>query len=471
MRIANRLAVASLALGAGMASGCDRARTGFAPPPPGCGDGVLDEGEECDDGHYVNSDSEPDACRTDCLAPFCGDGVVDSGEQCDDAGAWGGDGCTPICTAEDGQIEREPNDDRAAADPWDGRVLYGALPAGDRDCFSFPLPACAAVEAGLIGECPTPATLTLLDPAGLDVATGAPGADGCAVLDPAQAPGARFVAAGTWTLCVRGLLDAAVPFYALRISVVAPEDASYPIPAADDPDGDGRPDSCDADRDGDGVDDEVDDCPDTPNGPLAPPLAPTADGFIRAWLTVGPFTGLGSAMDCRPTDANLVAADDATVMPALGDRDAAGVNPWIVLWSWTDRIEFLTDYGGVPAPRELYSAVYVRSATTRDLTLGVGPDDGARVWLNGAQVMDITPCQGTSIDSTTAMVTLNAGWNTLVIKVYDQGGGWGNYVRFLDAGVPVTDLELSLSPGGPWAFDQSDSDSDGIGDVCDLTPL
>lgn len=48
-----------------------------------CGDGFLwtDE-EDCDDGE-ANSDSEPDACRTDCARPGCGDEVIDDGEECD----------------------------------------------------------------------------------------------------------------------------------------------------------------------------------------------------------------------------------------------------------------------------------------------------------------------------------------------------------------------------------------------------
>ena len=49
-----------------------------------CGDGVVDSGEECDDGPS-NSDKVPDACRTTCALPRCGDGLVDSraGEACD----------------------------------------------------------------------------------------------------------------------------------------------------------------------------------------------------------------------------------------------------------------------------------------------------------------------------------------------------------------------------------------------------
>lgn len=54
---------------------------------PACGDGILDDGEDCDDG-TDNSDTAPDACRTDCTAALCGDGVVDSDEACE-----GDDGC------------------------------------------------------------------------------------------------------------------------------------------------------------------------------------------------------------------------------------------------------------------------------------------------------------------------------------------------------------------------------------------
>ncbi len=66
------------------------------PPTPECGDGHLDDGEDCDDG-AANSDTEPDACRTDCVAAHCGDGVVDGGETCDDGNDNPYDGCTPSC--------------------------------------------------------------------------------------------------------------------------------------------------------------------------------------------------------------------------------------------------------------------------------------------------------------------------------------------------------------------------------------
>jgi hypothetical protein len=61
-----------------------------------CGDGVADSGEQCDSG-AANSDSLPNACRTTCQSPKCGDGVVDTGEQCD-ATMLPTATCTATCT-------------------------------------------------------------------------------------------------------------------------------------------------------------------------------------------------------------------------------------------------------------------------------------------------------------------------------------------------------------------------------------
>jgi hypothetical protein len=58
-----------------------------------CGNGVVDTGEECDDGDT----NETDSCRR-CRAPRCGDGVTDAGETCDDGDRNGPAGpCSALC--------------------------------------------------------------------------------------------------------------------------------------------------------------------------------------------------------------------------------------------------------------------------------------------------------------------------------------------------------------------------------------
>ncbi len=65
----------------------------------GCGDGVMDTDEACDDGED-NSDVDADACRTTCELAGCGDGVMDAGETCDDDNEADDDGCSALCAEE-----------------------------------------------------------------------------------------------------------------------------------------------------------------------------------------------------------------------------------------------------------------------------------------------------------------------------------------------------------------------------------
>ncbi|MFK7931687.1 MAG: thrombospondin type 3 repeat-containing protein, partial [Myxococcota bacterium] len=221
------------------------------------------------------------------------------------------------------------------------------------------------------------------------------------------------------------------------------------------------------DDDNDGLDDDEDNCPRVPNNGQVVPLTPGNDGWMRDWLVLGPLEGVKGPSGCMPT-ADRLGVDDATAEVGLGF--AAEGSPWQVFRSTDDRLALGTLLGGT-APRENYLAAWVRSPTgPRDLTWSLGPDDGVRAWFDEEVVLEDQRCQGTIVDRNEVPVSLGAGWHRLLIKVYDQGGGWGLYARFKDGDTPVTDLDISLQPGGPWAPDQTDTDGDGIGDVCDETP-
>ena len=445
--------------------------SGSAPwVPPGCGDGVLDADEQCDDG-AANSDTEPDACRTTCLLPWCGDAVSDSAEACDDGNALGGDGCTPTCEAESGALEEEPNDSAAEAQTYAGALTHGGLPEGDVDCFAVELDRCGAVSATIGGDCGSPVNLGLHDPDGALLAVGGPGPDGCAALDPALEPGARFVTEpGPWSVCVSPATAGAVPAYTLEIDTLASGEGDFDLRDEDDPDRDGLPDVCDDDRDGDGVPNDDDNCPDIGNGEDPIDASPTSEGFLGTWLAAGPFGGRTSSDRCLPVSTPIIdEGDDGRVIPELGAP--ARREAWRILASGEARVDLAAPYGSIAAPREVYLGAWVRSSSPIEATLALGPDDGARVWVDGSIVLEVSGCQGTNIDQFTAPVSLTGDWQRLLVKIYDQGGGWGTYLRFLDGdGAPITDLEVALSADGPLVSNQTDTDGDGIGDACDDDP-
>lgn len=65
-----------------------------------CGNGVLDEGEECDHGGS-NGGNYCDGCYAcDAVTNRCGDGHVCDDEECDDGNTIDGDGCSAQCLEE-----------------------------------------------------------------------------------------------------------------------------------------------------------------------------------------------------------------------------------------------------------------------------------------------------------------------------------------------------------------------------------
>ncbi len=104
-------------------SGLCQIEPGYACPTPGqpcvllktpkCGDGTLDPGETCDDGNTTPGDGCSATCMLEpgwvcpapgfkCSAKKCGDGIVAGGEQCDDGNTVSGDGCSATCQLEPG---------------------------------------------------------------------------------------------------------------------------------------------------------------------------------------------------------------------------------------------------------------------------------------------------------------------------------------------------------------------------------
>ena len=77
-----------------------------------CGNGIVEAGEQCDDGNTINGDGCTSTCTVQpgfqctgspsvCFT-VCGDGLIGGTEQCDDANTTNGDGCSATCTVEAG---------------------------------------------------------------------------------------------------------------------------------------------------------------------------------------------------------------------------------------------------------------------------------------------------------------------------------------------------------------------------------
>ncbi|HJL16005.1 MAG TPA: DUF4215 domain-containing protein [Sandaracinaceae bacterium LLY-WYZ-13_1] len=104
-------------------AGCGRTLLDVGPPPAGCGDGVVDPDEECDDGNTFAGDGCDAFCRLEGTS-VCGDGIIEGGEECDDGNVVSGDGCDATCRIEavcgNGAVEPGEECDDGNLTPGDG---------------------------------------------------------------------------------------------------------------------------------------------------------------------------------------------------------------------------------------------------------------------------------------------------------------------------------------------------------------
>jgi cysteine-rich repeat protein len=169
--------------------------------------------------------------RVSVAPPGCGDGVLPEGnKQCDPGPGVQNPGCSATCQLTGDFIpEVEPDDTPATATPLGTHAGFIAAiqPAGDVDYFSFQVPgpsSLVTLQTGDgIGGCPMgfASVLTLYDPHGNPLATNGNGA--CSLISPQSYPAAMNLPGGTYQALV-GFKGNATAFweYVVTISVAQP---------------------------------------------------------------------------------------------------------------------------------------------------------------------------------------------------------------------------------------------------------
>ncbi len=79
-----------------------------------------------------------------------------------------------------------------------------------------------------------------------------------------------------------------------------------------------------------------------------------------------------------------------------------------------------------------YALSYVYSPREQTLPLYLGSDDGIKVFLNGKEIYCLFKIRPAVPDQDTVSVKFQKGWNTLLLKIENNLGGYGCYARLSD---------------------------------------
>lgn len=173
------------------------------------------------------------------------------------------------------------------------------------------------------------------------------------------------------------------------------------------------------------------------------------EGFIRDWLVLAPFA---LEEDSGPTAIDLSQiTKEGELKPKAGDKQQ--ISEKELTWKEAKASDYHVDLHAVVGDRHEDALAYLVTYVVAEqdmpgLTLAIGSNDQARVWLNGKLLLTFTDTRSIDKDSETVPgVTLTKGVNTIVFKVINQKNDWAAALRFLDKdGKAVTTLGVKTAP-------------------------
>jgi len=163
--------------------------------------------------------------------------------------------------------------------------------------------------------------------------------------------------------------------------------------------------------------------------------------FMKKWLVLGPLPPyeVPGKTDPFSKEGQKEAFDTDTVDPVHfaprvtfdnGNRKVSAE------WSLVETNSHAIDLNQLDADKSDFQIAYlcaqVEMPEDRTVTLGIGSDDGVKVWLNGELVHKNWLYRGVVVDNDHVQVTFKKGMNQLVLKVQNALGPWGFCCRILD---------------------------------------
>ncbi|MEP6596513.1 MAG: serine hydrolase [Ginsengibacter sp.] len=160
--------------------------------------------------------------------------------------------------------------------------------------------------------------------------------------------------------------------------------------------------------------------------------------FMKNWLMAGPVSVSSDTLE--PDDAlqeKVFKEGDLTSVKIVAGKAVPSVRikdkdlKWEPLSSGDDIVTLDSLYKGKDFAYA-YALAEIKASKAESVFLGVGSDDGIKMWLNGKLVHDNWVPRSAVKDNDMVPLTLVKGSNQILLKIQDIKGGWAFVVRLLD---------------------------------------
>jgi hypothetical protein len=156
--------------------------------------------------------------------------------------------------------------------------------------------------------------------------------------------------------------------------------------------------------------------------------------FMQKWLLLEPMRIEVRGDTLFPSEETQKSEFDADQIDITQFEPTVTINEKEYQWSLLENDYGVIDLGKVDENWYLitYAIAQIDMPEKKQAVLGIGSDDGIKVWLNGELVHENWVTRGVGIDNDRVRVIFKKGMNHLVLKVQNGGGPWGFCCRLLE---------------------------------------
>lgn len=163
------------------------------------------------------------------------------------------------------------------------------------------------------------------------------------------------------------------------------------------------------------------------------------DVFMKSWNLLGPipvFPEKSESTDIevqkKVFETEFFMKDD--VIPGLALETAIQIEGSKYDWQYYESKDYIVDFTKVFGEKDyviVYALAEIDSSEDKDVLLGIGSDDGVKMWVNGRLVHENWVGRSVSKDNDIVTIKLKKGKNQILIKVQNMQGAWGFCCRML----------------------------------------